>query len=181
VLVAWLQCHPSPSALSLLQAGRMQEAIQELGTAYQKQPSRCPLELYLQLGRCYLAQGQHECAKNVLLQAVAATPCASSWLALASALRKMGDTEGADLALTEANVLDPGNPLVWGHLALLAVKSARVQDAEQVCYSCQQSVAGGVWSAVLRSWQGSTALFGEKRHAASKNGNSLYMQNCCSP
>jgi tetratricopeptide (TPR) repeat protein len=137
--------HP-PAPAPLVQAGRVEEAIRELSAAYHKQPSRCPLELYLQLGRCYLLQGQQQYAKNVLLQATAVSPCASTWAGLATALYRAGDLDGADLALTEANVLDPGNPVVWGQLALVALVADRVGDAEKVrARACGGSPWGSCW------------------------------------
>lgn len=42
----------------------------------------------------------------------------------------MGDLVAADLALTEANILDPHNPLVWGYLALTQLVGGRIAEAE---------------------------------------------------
>lgn len=48
--------------------------------------------------------------------------CASTWLALARAHRRLGDAESAELALSEASLCDPEHPGVWGQLASLALE-----------------------------------------------------------
>jgi Flp pilus assembly protein TadD len=64
------------------------------------------------------------------LQACAARPCASTWLGAGIASLRLGDLKAADLAFTEANILDPHNPLVWGFLTLICLQSERVTEAE---------------------------------------------------
>ncbi len=61
------------------------------------------------------------------MQACAAQPCCSVWLGAALAYVALGQLEQADLALTEANVLDPHNAAVWGHLAHVCAKSGRIE------------------------------------------------------
>jgi hypothetical protein len=49
------------------------------------------------------------------------------WLKLALAYVRAGDTQSAELALSEANLCDPENAAVWGHLALLALQQVSVR------------------------------------------------------
>jgi Flp pilus assembly protein TadD len=42
----------------------------------------------------------------------------------------MGELQAADLAFTEANILDPHNPLVWAYLALTQLASGHLSEAE---------------------------------------------------
>ena len=48
--------------------GRPAEASAEYQAALQKQPTACPLNVYLRLGRAFAEQDQHEYARNVFVQ-----------------------------------------------------------------------------------------------------------------
>ncbi|MEW5312770.1 MAG: hypothetical protein WDW38_004378 [Sanguina aurantia] len=56
---------------------------------------------------------------------------ATAWLAAALASLAMGDVAAADLALTEANLLDPTHPRVWGYLALTALRAGRPDECRE--------------------------------------------------
>jgi tetratricopeptide (TPR) repeat protein len=62
--------------------------------------------------------------------------CASVWLKLALAYVHGGDTQSAELALSEANLCDPENAGVWGHLALLALQ--QVSQGLHFFWNCMQ-------------------------------------------
>lgn len=77
------------------------------------------------------------------LQACAARPCASTWLGAGIASLRMGDLKAADLAFTEANILNPHNPLVWGFLTLSCLQGDRVPESEmalQFAYKVRRAV-----------------------------------------
>ena len=63
-------------------------------------------------------------------KACAVRPCASTWLGAGVANLRLGDLQAADLAFTEANILDPHNALVWGFLGLTQLLAGLPAEAE---------------------------------------------------
>ena len=59
-----------------------------------------------------------------------ARPCASTWIGLGAAMTDLGDLEGAESALAEANVLDSSNPNAWVHLAIVSLLAEPPREAE---------------------------------------------------
>eukprot|EP00873_Tetraselmis_striata_P034858 jgi/Tetstr1/455122/TSEL_041974.t1 len=114
----------------LYKTGQYKDAAVAYQHALSAEPARCPLEMYIRLGSCFLVQEQHQFALNVYTQACAARPCASTWLGAGIASLRMGDLKAADLAFTEANILNPHNPLVWGFLTLSCLQGDRVPESE---------------------------------------------------
>ncbi|KXZ53609.1 hypothetical protein GPECTOR_6g526 [Gonium pectorale] len=117
------------------QAGDMEAAIRyyqdylEAARAAGRLPS-VPLSAWLQLAGCYTARGQPRYAADVYLGGAAAAPkCAVLWRGAGEALVEAGDLDGADMALSEANVLDPEDPGAWAWLALVSVRQGRQADA----------------------------------------------------
>lgn len=119
------------------------KAWSDAGFGYQtvltEAPAACSLEVYLRLGQCYLQLGRYIDAEHVFTAACAACGCASTWLGAGVAALRRGDLAAADLALTEANVLDPDHPAAWGHLALLSLKAGRVAEAESALKYAQKA------------------------------------------
>lgn len=115
----------------LAQAGRPAEAI----AAYQAALAislAAPLKVHLNLAGIYMARGQPQYAADVCCTALSAHPrAATAWLTAALASLAMGDVAAADLALTEANLLDPTNPRVWGYLALTALRAGRLEECKE--------------------------------------------------
>mmetsp|Transcript_45518 Transcript_45518/g.144787 ORF Transcript_45518/g.144787 Transcript_45518/m.144787 type:complete len:1066 (-) Transcript_45518:1094-4291(-) len=113
-----------------------------------------PLELYLRLGKCHEATGNWGAAMDTYVNACWARPCCSTWLGAGVAFFKMGDYANADLALTEANVLDNKNPLVWGYLALANLVSGRTAEAAAALkWAFKEELAdAGVIAAVGRQY-----------------------------
>ncbi|KAH7481723.1 Cilia- and flagella-associated protein 70 [Phytophthora ramorum] len=95
------------------------------------------LGLYLRLGLALLHSSQFEDAETTFLLACDEFRVASCWLGVGIATLRLERWERAQMALAEANRLDPSNPDVWGYLALLALTahtsfSARDEkDAQQ--------------------------------------------------
>eukprot|EP00891_Asterochloris_glomerata_P001607 jgi/Astpho2/1607/fgenesh1_pg.00028_%23_15_t len=112
-------------------AGRPAEASAEYQAALQKQPTACPLDVYLRLGRAFAEQDQHEYARNVFVQACTVRPCASTWLGAGTAYLNLRDLQQADLCLMEANTLNNQDANIWGHAALLAILADHAAEAEQ--------------------------------------------------
>lgn len=115
-------------------AGDAPAATAAYEAALKKAPRACPLDVYIRLGNAYLAAGQLQYAVDVFGQACMVRPCASSWLGAGTAYLRMGALADADLALTEANIHDNQNPVVWGYLALVQVLAEQHSEAEQVCF-----------------------------------------------
>jgi len=111
-------------------AARSKDASDAYQIALDLGPRSCPLELYLRLGSAFHTQGKLEYALDVFTQGCAARPCASTWIGAGVSSFRMGDLQAADLAFTEANILDPHNPLVWAYLALVQLFSGRFSEAE---------------------------------------------------
>ncbi|KAG1676930.1 hypothetical protein FOA52_014806 [Chlamydomonas sp. UWO 241] len=143
---AWRQGRPD-DAVRLLQG-----ALRAAGPRH----AHAPVSLHLHLGEAFLAAGQPRCCVDHLSAVVADTRVgadadadaspgddgaaaqqgASShaaspllWLLAGRGALACGDAAGADVALTEANLLDPELPEPWGLLALLSVKAGRWGDA----------------------------------------------------
>ncbi|KAK9819945.1 hypothetical protein WJX72_004242 [[Myrmecia] bisecta] len=142
-------------------AGRQAEASSAYQAALRTGPDACPLELYLRLGASFLEQGQPEYARNVYVQACAVRPCASAWLGAGLAYLRLGDLTNADLALTEANILDNQNARIWGYLALLSLLAGREAEAEQ---ALKWGLKQGLADAALLAEIGST-LMAQGRYA----------------
>ena len=114
-------------------AGNVEAATAAYEAALHNAPAACPLDVYLRLGHGYLAAGSFEHAANVFGQACAACPCAAAWLGAGIAAARLGNLEGADLALAEANAHDCRNAQVWAWLALVHALAGRHEESAQVC------------------------------------------------
>ncbi|KAE9139811.1 hypothetical protein PF005_g833 [Phytophthora fragariae] len=79
------------------------------------------LGLYLRLGLALLHSQQFEAAETTFLLACDEFRVASCWLGVGIACVRLEKWECAQMALSEANKLDPSNPDVWAYLALLAL------------------------------------------------------------
>ncbi|KAG2434617.1 hypothetical protein HXX76_007512 [Chlamydomonas incerta] len=91
-----------------------------------------PLPAWLELAEAYAARGQARFAADVYLLAASARPgCAVLWRGAGRCFAGAGELGPADMALSEANVLDPEEPEAWGWLALVALREGRAEDAEK--------------------------------------------------
>ncbi|MEW5299580.1 MAG: hypothetical protein WDW36_002581 [Sanguina aurantia] len=114
-----------------LAAGHPAEAIAAFQAALAISAA-APLKVHLNLAGIYMARGQPQYAADVCRTALSAHPrAATAWLAAALASLAMGDVAAADLALTEANLLDPTHPRVWGYLALTALRAGRPDECRE--------------------------------------------------
>lgn len=71
-------------------------------------------------------------ACNVCLEGCIHHPCVSLWLCAGMSFIHLGDEENAELALSEANILDNRHPVVWGYLALISLKAGRSEESKLV-------------------------------------------------
>uniref|UniRef100_A0A061QN23 Tetratricopeptide repeat protein 18-like n=2 Tax=Tetraselmis sp. GSL018 TaxID=582737 RepID=A0A061QN23_9CHLO len=112
------------------EAGRYAEAAASYQKALSLSPQSCSLDLYLRLATSFSKQGKMQLALDIYTQACAARPCASTWLGAGICAYRMGDPRAADLALAEANILNPHNPVVWGYLALVHLAQDHMTEAD---------------------------------------------------
>ena len=89
------------------------------------------VQVYIRLGKLYLEEKEfYGSAKEVYLRCCKRMPSASVWLGVGKACMKLGSMQEAEEALAEANIVDNKNPLVWGNLALVCLKSNPVRNVE---------------------------------------------------
>lgn len=120
-----------PVCPAVSQAGKPAEAIAAYQAALAISLS-APLVVHLNLANIYMGRGQPQYAADVCCTALSAHPrAATAWLTAALASLALGDVAAADLALTEANLLDPTNPRVWGYLALTALRAGRLDECKE--------------------------------------------------
>jgi len=116
----------------LYTAGRWREAIEAYSPLLQASAAAAtppPLTTFLHLASAYQQLGKPQYALDVYLQACVQQPCASVWLGVGKARMELGETAAAEAALSKAVALDPESPVGWGHLATVALKLGRVQEA----------------------------------------------------
>ncbi|XP_033101103.1 cilia- and flagella-associated protein 70-like isoform X2 [Anneissia japonica] len=87
--------------------------------------------IYLRLASIYLQEGKFEEAKNTFLLACKKSPSCVSWLGVGIACYRLGELSEAEDALSEANILNNSDPLVWGYLSLVCLHTGRQLEAEQ--------------------------------------------------
>jgi tetratricopeptide (TPR) repeat protein len=88
------------------------------------------VQVYIRLGKIYLEDSNYGSAREVFLRCCKYMPSASVWLGVGKACMKIGNMQEAEEALAEANIVDNKNPLVWGHLALVCLKSTPPRNTE---------------------------------------------------
>ena len=91
-----------------------------------------PLGSLLLLGQLCLGSDNAR-AKEVYMHAARQAPSCSAWFGVGAACFKLGAAAEAELALSEANVHNNKQPLVWGVLALLCVERHRFDEAADAC------------------------------------------------
>lgn len=85
----------------------------------------------LRLGKLYIEQGNYAKVRALFLAACHAQPSATTWEGVGIACYHMDNLEDAEVALAESNLYDNRNPTVWGYLALIALRTGRVVEAEE--------------------------------------------------
>jgi len=106
------------------QLGDVARARQAYEVVQSWEPARVdPLLLY-RLAVMYAQEGLWEQAREVYLQLCAVASCCAGWLGVGQACLALGDAEGAEAALIQANLLDKSNPAVWARLALVSLRAA---------------------------------------------------------
>ncbi len=89
--------------------------------------ARCAV--LMKLGELCVAQANFERAREVYYEVCQNIPTASSWLGLGLAYVGLDDLDSAEECFSEANITNNQNPLVWGHLTLLALRTGRESEA----------------------------------------------------
>nr|DBA19215.1 TPA: hypothetical protein GDO54_015081 [Pyxicephalus adspersus] len=79
--------------------------------------------VYLRLGSIYLQEGEYEKAKKIYLMACKRSPTCLTWLGAGIACYRLEEMQEAEEPLSEANALNNRNPIVWGDLALVCLKT----------------------------------------------------------
>ena len=92
--------------------------------------ARCAV--LMKLGELCVAQANFERAREVYYEVCQSIPTASSWLGLGLAYVGLDDLDSAEECFSEANITNNQNPLVWGHLTLLALRTGRESEATLV-------------------------------------------------
>ncbi|XP_071963132.1 cilia- and flagella-associated protein 70-like [Antedon mediterranea] len=87
--------------------------------------------IYLRLASIYLQDSKFQEAKNTFLLACKRSPSCVSWLGVGIACYRLGELSEAEDALSEANILNNSDPLVWGYLSLVCLQTDRQLEAEQ--------------------------------------------------
>ncbi|XP_046666346.1 cilia- and flagella-associated protein 70-like [Homalodisca vitripennis] len=77
------------------------------------------------LGNIFLSEGDHQEAHAYYLDICSNSPTPLSWLGLGVTAFLNHDLDDAELALSEANLLDCRLSQVWGYLALVNLLMAR--------------------------------------------------------
>ncbi|KAG2496263.1 hypothetical protein HYH03_005496 [Edaphochlamys debaryana] len=96
------------------------------------QLSSVTLPAWLQLAACYTERGQHRFAADVFLLGASALPSSAVlWRGAGVCFATAGELESADMALSEANVLDPEDASAWAWLGLVGLRQGRQEDAEK--------------------------------------------------
>ena len=83
----------------------------------------------LRLGELCVAAEQFDAGREAYFELVQAAPTASGWLGLGLAYVGLGDLGSAEECLSEANICNNTDALVWGHLTLLALRTHREGEA----------------------------------------------------
>lgn len=79
-----------------------------------------------------MEQGEWQWARNVYLQGCLIHSTCTMWLNIGLAYMHLEELDNAELALSEANIIDNRNPYVLGYLALLALRTQRINEGEMV-------------------------------------------------
>jgi len=87
--------------------------------------------ILLRLGGVYLNEDKHQKAKQTYLMASKYAFTCLTWLGVGISCYRLGELDEAEEALSEANVLNNTNPVVWGFLALVTMRTHRKLEAEQ--------------------------------------------------
>lgn len=86
-------------------------------------------EVLFRLGELCTSKANFQRAREVFYDVCQTHPTASSWLGLGLAYVGLDELDNAEECLSEANILNNLNPLVWGHLTLLALQTGRESEA----------------------------------------------------
>ena len=89
--------------------------------------ARCTV--LMKLGELCVAQAGFERAREVYYEVCQSLPTASAWLGLGLSYVGLDDLDSAEECFSEANITNNQNPLVWGHLTLLALRTGRESEA----------------------------------------------------
>ena len=87
--------------------------------------------ILLRLGAVYLDEEKYLKAKQTYLMASKYAFTCRTWLGVGMSCYRLGELDEAEEALSEANVLNNTNPVVWGFLALVTMRTHRKLEAEQ--------------------------------------------------
>ncbi len=123
-----------------MQAGRHTEAVhsyraaQDAVAAASREPNPAAMpalssQLYLQLAKSYATLKHPDWALQVYTAACSRYPSASAWLGVGACRMALEDYDAAGQALSEAALLDPENPSVWGRMAIVSSKAGRSEEA----------------------------------------------------
>lgn len=87
---------------------------------------------YLELGNLLLSEGKVRDALGVFTLGIQCWNCGLMWLGAGIAYFRMGEYDPAEECLNESNIRNPLNPRTWAYLALLCLRTRRVEVEELV-------------------------------------------------
>ncbi|XP_023314272.1 cilia- and flagella-associated protein 70-like [Trichogramma pretiosum] len=117
------------------QLGNFEKSLEqyEIADMLHKRPDDIHL-VHLRMGSQLIDNGDYKHALDVFLRACKSRPTCKTWLGVGISCYNLKEYDKSELALMEANSLDPEDAEVWGYLCLLNIALNRPDEFDQ-CYT----------------------------------------------
>lgn len=113
------------------QSGRTDEALESYESYLGWEPPKPDRLVLWRLCLLHGAKGQARQMRRTALALSDLEPCATSWLTCGKASLQLGDEKEAEVAFIQANRYNNRNPVVWGYLAIVCLRTGRMAEAKQ--------------------------------------------------